>query len=478
MATGRSRVSRVAIAAGLVAAVTAVPTLARGEYLGYPDISAGEWYVDGGVVDWAEENGVIHGFNDGTWGANVTIDRGQAATILWNNAGNPDPGEPATFTDSDDLRWAAEACAWAQDAGVFTGNPRPEGGSSMDPWTPLTREQAAKVLCMATGGEEADPSLLEGYSDAGEVSQWAEGVMAWAVSEGVITGRDTGAERLLAPQDRCTRAEFVAMLMRATGADEGEPGGGTVDPDPGNPGGGTVDPDPGNPGGGTVDPDPGDGGQEPAEDAYDIGNGTYALYEPNKIAGDGETSNVTYNGIKLYNFQPNFAWLEDAEGNQLKCGTDFTVEKKVDLESGTYVVTATGAGDYTGQLSITVHMVVGSSVYLSDLVCPACGRTTRLSDDYEGLYPAVYVCMDPEHGEAGSSDCASLNGKVLRDITLNNMGGNKDVVLVSEAVRRRTPCYCSNPFCENYDEDISKTARLVKGQPVNSGDPGYVVRHD
>lgn len=469
MTAKKSRVSRarVAIAAGLVAAFAAAPTAALGEYLGYPDIAAGEWYVDGGVVDWAEENDVIHGFDDGTWGANVTIDRGQAATILWNHAGNPDPGEPATFTDADDLSWAAEACAWAQDAGVFTGNPLPEGGSSMDPWTPLTREQAAKVLCVATGGEEADPALLEGYPDAGDVSQWAEGVMAWAVSEGVITGRDIGSERLLAPQDYCTRAEFVAMLMRATGADEGETGGGTVDPDPGNPGGGTVD------------PDPGDEGQD-TEDAHDIGNGTYTLYEPNKIAGDGETSNVTYNGINLYNYQPNFAWLEDADGNQLRCGTDFTVEKEIDLESGTYVVTATGAGEYTGQLSITVHMVVGSSVYLSDLVCPKCGMTTRLPDEYYNSvpYPTLYVCMDSEHGEGGSSDCASLNGKYLKDISVDNKGGISNQLLVTEAERRSVPCYCSNPFCENYDKDISKTARLVKGQPIGSWDSGYVVEHD
>ncbi|MDR2357450.1 MAG: S-layer homology domain-containing protein, partial [Oscillospiraceae bacterium] len=52
---------------------------------------------------------------------------------------------------------------------------------------------------------------LSGYTDAGEISDWAQDAMAWAVSRGLITGRTATT---LVPQGTATRAEAATMLKR------------------------------------------------------------------------------------------------------------------------------------------------------------------------------------------------------------------------------------------------------------------------
>ena len=49
------------------------------------------------------------------------------------------------------------------------------------------------------------------YTDFSDVSDWAVDAMAWANTEGIITGR---TETTLAPKENATRAEVATMLMR------------------------------------------------------------------------------------------------------------------------------------------------------------------------------------------------------------------------------------------------------------------------
>ena len=78
----------------------------------------------------------------------------------------------------------------------------------------LTREQAATVLWRAAGSPEAECDL-SAYPDAGGVSGFASSAMRWAVSEGVISGREPEPGALvLDPQGACSRAELAALMMR------------------------------------------------------------------------------------------------------------------------------------------------------------------------------------------------------------------------------------------------------------------------
>ena len=252
-------IARATAAASLVAAVAA-PAPAFASYLGYSDLSGSHWAVIGGVVDWAEESGIIHGSN-GKWRPDATVTRAEAAAIIWNYHGNPAPKKPAAFTDAGSLSWARDAVAWCSEQGIFTGD---ASTGNFNPWAPLTREQSAKVLCVMADGRIPATVSFGGFKDFNSVSKWAWGVMGWAVENGIVTGVQKPDGAYLAGQSGCTRAEFATMLRRVEDkygapdkpADPGQGGTGSGD---GNTGSG------GSTGGGSADkpmtptdPKPGD----------------------------------------------------------------------------------------------------------------------------------------------------------------------------------------------------------------------------
>ena len=147
--------ARLAIAVGLasatVAATALAPATAFADYKGYHDVPANHWAVTGGVIDWAEYNGIINGFPDGSWGADMTVNRAQAAAILYNLAGQPKVTGSPQFDDAASLGWATTAATWAQQQGIFTGTVHADGSVTFDPWNSLTREQSAKILSLPRG---------------------------------------------------------------------------------------------------------------------------------------------------------------------------------------------------------------------------------------------------------------------------------------------------------------------------------------
>lgn len=176
----------------------------------FVDVDSEAWYHD--PIDWAIENDVLHGYDDGsnTMGPNDSITRSQMAAMLWNLAGNPAPTEDATFTDCVDGAWYANAIAWAQEEGIFSGY---SGSTNFGPEDKLTREQAAIVLWRAAGEPEAETDLSV-YPDADEISDYAQDAVAWVIEQGIILGREESGQRWIAPQDTCSRAEIAAILMR------------------------------------------------------------------------------------------------------------------------------------------------------------------------------------------------------------------------------------------------------------------------
>ena len=82
------------------------------------------------------------------------------------------------------------------------------------PNDPITREQLAAMLMKYAQWKGQDTSAradLSHYSDAENISSWANDVLSWAVAEGLLTGV---TDDTIAPQVHATRAQVAAILQR------------------------------------------------------------------------------------------------------------------------------------------------------------------------------------------------------------------------------------------------------------------------
>ena len=166
---------------------------------------AAEWYHN--AVDWAVTSGAILGYGDGTFGPGNTLTRAEMATILCRFVGEPEADLEGLPSDVPAGEWYANGVAWALAEGVFSGN----GDGSFSPSGAITGEQAACVLynrAAAAGEDVSARADLSSFSDAGDLSAWAEEAMSWAVAEGVFGGGAAGLE----PGRALTRSEGAAIL--------------------------------------------------------------------------------------------------------------------------------------------------------------------------------------------------------------------------------------------------------------------------
>ena len=175
----------------------------------YSDVSDGYWAYD--AIRFVTEEDLFQGVSGGGFAPELTMSRAMLATVLYRAAGSPAVTASAGFTDVPDGQWYSDAVNWAASEGIVNG----VGGNRFAPDDNVSREQIATILyqyVLSTGETaEADASVLSGYGDSASVHSWAADGMAWAVGEGIITGKPGS---LLAPTDSATRAEVATMLMR------------------------------------------------------------------------------------------------------------------------------------------------------------------------------------------------------------------------------------------------------------------------
>lgn len=171
------------------------------------DIDSEAWYYDG--VKYAVENGLMSGTGADTFGPNTILSRGMIAQMLYALEGKPSVSAPNRFPDVSDQDWYAKAAIWAQSKGIMTGY----GDGRFGPNDSLTREQLALILynyAQSKGYDTSAKADLSQYVDGSSTSAWAQTAMAWAVGEGLLSGR--GAN-MLAPTGTATRAEVAQIMM-------------------------------------------------------------------------------------------------------------------------------------------------------------------------------------------------------------------------------------------------------------------------
>ena len=173
----------------------------------FTDLDTTRWYHE--YTDYVIGNGLMNGVGNNRFAPNNNTTRGQLVTVLYRLAGSPAVEEAATFTDVAGDIWYSAAIAWAEDMGIAQGVTE----TRFAPGNTVTREQAATFLYRFVTGylavEPVDGADLSVYTDAGNISGYAEEAIAWATAEGLFEGFPDG--RLL-PQGTLTRAQMAKLL--------------------------------------------------------------------------------------------------------------------------------------------------------------------------------------------------------------------------------------------------------------------------
>lgn len=158
--------------------------------LPFVDVSANAWYYE--TVKAAYDAGLMNGVTDTEFAPNAPLTRAMIWTILARASGVETEGGAT---------WYAKAQEWAVTKGVSDGE---------DPMGNVTREQLVTML-WRLNGSEVMTGYIGNYIDTGDISEWANNAMLWAVQNGIIEGDENMA---LAPKADTTRAQAATFFVR------------------------------------------------------------------------------------------------------------------------------------------------------------------------------------------------------------------------------------------------------------------------
>lgn len=178
--------------------------------LEFPDCNPNEWYAS--AVTYVSDKGLITGYNDGTFGPYDNVTRGQLVTILWRMEGKP-VSSSAGFSDVSSSDFYYSAALWAQKNGVIKGY----GDGTFGGERLITREEAAVMLANYANFKgydtASDKAALMRISGWREADSWALDSLGWCVDQGLMSGKDTPSGAYLDPMGSMWRSAMAKMIM-------------------------------------------------------------------------------------------------------------------------------------------------------------------------------------------------------------------------------------------------------------------------
>lgn len=178
------------------------------ETISFKDVKENDWFYE--AVSYAVENGLMSGMSEDIFAPNTPLTREMLAVVLYNVEEQPEGTEANTFTDVKADIWYTDAILWANENGIVAGYDNGAYGVG----DLITREQFATILYRYAQFKGYDTTqggmAVREFSDYVNISDYARPAMAWAVNAGIMGGMDDGT---LMPQGKATRAEAATMLM-------------------------------------------------------------------------------------------------------------------------------------------------------------------------------------------------------------------------------------------------------------------------
>ena len=178
------------------------------ETISFKDVKENDWFYE--AVSYAVENGLMSGMSEDIFAPNTPLTREMLAVVLYNVEGQPEGTGVNAFTDVKADMWYTDAILWANENGIVAGYDN--GAYGVGDF--ITREQFAAILYRYAQFKGYDTTqggmAVREFSDYENISDYARPAMAWAVNAGIMGGMDDGT---LMPQGKATRAEAATMLM-------------------------------------------------------------------------------------------------------------------------------------------------------------------------------------------------------------------------------------------------------------------------
>lgn len=160
----------------------------------FVDVPADSWAKD--AITFVTSREIFNGTGNNTFSPSSDMSRAMVCTVLANLAGEDTTGGET---------WYEKAVAWAVTNQISDGT---------IPNAIITREQLAAMLYRYAGAPECEAPLPDRFRDLGDVSDWAEQAMAWAVENDLLRGRSSLDGLDLAPKATATRAEVASVFQR------------------------------------------------------------------------------------------------------------------------------------------------------------------------------------------------------------------------------------------------------------------------
>lgn len=173
----------------------------------FTDVPPTSWAAD--AVAFASARELFSGTSETTFSPDQGMSRGMLVTVLYNLEGRPEQDLTMQdlengYSDVNGGAWYAEGIAWAAENGIVSGY----GDGQFGPNDGVTREQFAVILWKYAGGPAAKNRVLD-FTDADQVSGYAQEALYWSVENGILSGYTNGQ---FVPGGMTTRAQAAQML--------------------------------------------------------------------------------------------------------------------------------------------------------------------------------------------------------------------------------------------------------------------------
>lgn len=159
--------------------------------------------------------GILGGYADGTFRPDNDVSRDEFATMMVRTLQlDVSQGVKSSFSDVADNYWALPYIEAAK--GYLTGYLNSQGQYTFKPSAKAVREDMAVALVKALGYsiDSANLSLLDDYTDAGNISDNLKPYVALAIENGLMSGVvDADGNKTFSPMSDITRAEAAALLV-------------------------------------------------------------------------------------------------------------------------------------------------------------------------------------------------------------------------------------------------------------------------